>query len=62
MRGKGKVPEKFFTQVARDRWTRTQLRQLELREVCEECGFKVRGPNHREGTHHKTKHPSQRKG
>ena len=28
---------------------------------CAECGYRVRGPHHVEGDHHKKKHPKLRK-
>lgn len=36
------------------------LAQGKLREKCS-CGFKIRGPNHESGTHHKIRHPKLRK-
>jgi hypothetical protein len=35
--------------------------QSKPRETCG-CGFKIRGPNHGSGTHHKMRHPKLRKG
>jgi len=32
-----------------------------FRPTCWECGFKIRGPGHDKGTHHKMRHPSMRK-
>ncbi len=34
--------------------------QAQLRDRCD-CGHKVRGPDHLEGTHHKMRHPSIRR-
>ncbi len=39
---------------------RTALAQSKPREKCP-CGFKIRGPNHESGTHHKLRHPKLRK-
>ena len=39
---------------------RTKQTRNELRETCR-CGFKIRGPNHESGTHHKMRHPKLRK-
>lgn len=30
------------------------------RQLCT-CGYRVRGPNHEEGKHHKQKHPKKRR-
>jgi hypothetical protein len=40
---------------------RAGLAQSEPRELCIGCGFKIRGPNHKSGTHHKIRHPKLRK-
>lgn len=56
-----KVPHKVFSPDAQARLDRVWRQQGALREVCKECGFKVRGPNHESGTHHKLRHPSMRK-
>lgn len=36
------------------------LAQSVPRETCG-CGFKIRGPNHESGVHHKKRHPKLRK-
>jgi hypothetical protein len=37
------------------------VRSMGTRERCIRCGFKIRGPNHGEGTHHKIRHPKLRR-
>ena len=56
-----KVPHKVFNPEAQTRLDRVWRAQGALRETCRECGFKVQGPNHEKGTHHKLCHPSLRK-
>ncbi len=58
--GKQKVPVRFRSLWAAELDYRTKLAQNEPRETCS-CGFKIRGPNHESGTHHKKKHPKLRK-
>jgi hypothetical protein len=33
---------------------------MNKREKCKVCGFRIRGPNHDTGVHHKIKHPKIR--
>jgi hypothetical protein len=55
------VPVKFRSLWAVELDYRTKQAQSEHREMCIRCGFKIRGPNHESGTHHKKKHPKLRK-
>ena len=58
--GKQKVPVRFRSLRAMELDYQTKLAQSKLRETCS-CGFKIRGPNHESGTHHKKRHPKSRK-
>lgn len=55
-----KVPHKVFSPWALIQLGRVWRAQGALRETCQECGFKIRGPNHAAGTHHKLRHPTMR--
>ena len=56
-----KVPHKVFSPRADLALSRVWWAQSEFRETCKECGFKVRGPNHKAGKHHKLRHPKIRR-
>ncbi len=58
-RGK-KVPHKTFAPGTQEALDRTWKAQAQFRETCD-CGYKVRGPNHLKGTHHKIRHPKIRR-
>lgn len=58
--GKQKVPVRFRSLWAAELDCQTKLAQSKLRETCV-CGFKIRGPNHESGTHHRIRHPKLRK-
>jgi hypothetical protein len=51
---------KVFSAYAAGLIQRMQAAQNTSRETCQGCGFKVRGPYHEKGTHHKTRHPRMR--
>lgn len=58
---KRRAPAFFFTKRAMDLDQRIKQAQGRLRETCKECGFKIRGPNHEQGIHHKERHPKLQK-
>lgn len=59
-KGKGRVKPKVFSELSYKRLDRAYKAQAIFRDTCEVCGFKVRGPGHEQGHHHRIKHPDFR--